>query len=294
MIQLPRAAGERVGATARELCIDRKTLRRRWARSLTVQVMLAALLTIPLDVPAAARVKPDEQTLIEELKVPQDPTILKRRMWLDTEWNSFKDDSDDVELTVGRVWAWPLSAHREWAVRLKVPVKSHFAGDAVNDSSKHGLGDIRVAAGMAVRFSDSLRAGYGLDMRFPTGADRLSANVWQPQLFGAVAWDASPRITLSPSAEYNQSITEQNGAARQHFLEMFFPMTFVLPGFWSVTPSYELKVDFANSSHVTRSAKLQVNKQLGSTPLGFSFSVKKSDETDKKFQINFVSTYYFR
>lgn len=279
----------------RELCIDRKTLQRGVARFLTVAATLASLLTVSVEVPAAARVKPHEQTLIDELKVPQDPTILKRRMWLDTEWNRFKDATDDVELTVGRVWAWPLSADRDWAVRLKVPVKFHFAGDAVDDSNERGLGDIKLAAGTAIRFSDSLRAGWGLEMRFPTAADKLSDNVWQPQLFAAAAWDVSPRITFSPSAEYNKSIAEQHGAARQHFLEMFFPVTFVLPGFWSVIPSYEVKVDFANNGQVISSAKLQLNKQLGSSPLGLSLSVKKTiDETDKRFQINFVTTYYFR
>lgn len=279
----------------RELCIDRKTLQRGVARCLTVAATLAALLTVSVDVPAADRAKPHEQTLIDELKVPQDPTILKRRMWLDTEWNRFKDASDDVELTVGRLWAWALSADRDWAVRLKVPVKFHFAGNAVDDSNERGLGDIKLAAATAVRFSDSLRAGWGLEMRFPTAPEKLSDNVWKPQLFAAAAWDVSPRITFSPSAEYNKSIAEQHGAAPQHFLEMFFPVTFVLSGSWSVIPSYEVKVDFENNSQVINSAKLQVNKQFESSPLGLSLSVKKTiDDPDKRFQVNFVTTYYFR
>ena len=62
-----------------------------------------------------------------------------------------------------------------------------------------------------------------------------------------------------------------------------------------MTPSYELKVDFANNSQVTRSAKLQISKQHGNLPLGFSLSIKKtSDETDKRLQINLVTTYFFR
>jgi hypothetical protein len=270
-------------------------LHRGLAGFVSVAATLVALLTMPLNVPAATRVNADERTLIEELKAPQDPTILKRRIWLDSEWNRFKDASDDVDLTVGRVWAWPLSASRDGAVRLKVPVRFHFAGNAVNDSEERGLGDIKLAAGTAVRLSDSLRAAGGVEMRFPSGDDRLSANVWQPQLFAAAAWDLSPRITLSPSAEYNQSIAEQHGAARQHFLEMFFPVTFLLAGLWAVTPSYEIKVDFANDRRTLQSAKLQVSKQVASAPLGLSLSVKKTiDETDKKFQINFVATYFFR
>ena len=295
MTRLRQAAAEKVSAIALELYIDRATLRCGPVRFLALEAMLAAFLTMSLDVSAAARLKADEEMLIEELKVPQDPTILKRRIWLDTEWNSFKDASDDVELTVGRLWAWRVSASQDWGVRLKVPVKFHLAGDAVGDSNEHGLGDIKLAAGTAVRFSDSLRAAGGLEMRFPTAADNLGSKAWQPQLFAAAAWDVTPRITLSPSVEYNKSIAEQHGAARQHFLETFFPVTFVLPGFWSVTPSFELKVDFANNSQVLKSGKLQVTKQLERVPLGFSLSIKKTiDETDKRFQINFVTTYYFR
>ena len=199
LIQLRRAAGETDLAIARAPCVDRKTLRRGLVRLLTLEAMLAAFPTISSEVPAVARVKAAEGTLIEELKSLQDPTILKPRIWLDTEWNSFKDASDEVELTVGRLWAWPLSASQDWAVRFKVPVKFHLAGDAADDSNEHGLGDIKLAAGTAARFSDSLRAGCGLEMRFPTAANNLGSNVWQPQMFAAAAWDVTSRITLSPS-----------------------------------------------------------------------------------------------
>ena len=99
----------------------------------------------------------------------------------------------------------------------------------------------------------------------------------------------------APSVEYNQSIKELRGAAPQHFVEMFFPVTFLLPQRWAVTPRYETKVDFANDDRVTHSVKLTATRRLENLPIGLALSIKKSfDGGEKRFQINFVTTYYFR
>jgi len=257
----------------------------------------AALLLIATANAAAERlpVGADDSTITEELKAPEDPTIVKRRVWLDSEGNHFKHAGDDLDFTLGGIWSWAAPPRRDWAVRLKVPIRTHFAGDDTYDRDRQGLGDVKLAAGGAVRLGDRWRAGGGVEMRFPTATNDLGANVWRPQLFGALAWDVTPRITLSPSAEYNKSIAESRGAARQEFLEMFFPVTFVRPGRWSITPRYELKIDFANNKRLTQSAKLSATKQLGASPVGLTLSIKKPfDGGDKKFQVNFVTTYYFR
>jgi len=237
----------------------------------------------------------DSLEIAEELKALEDPTILKRRAWLDTEWNRFKDSSNDFSLTAGGLWAWRVSDSQDWAVRLKVPVEFHVAGDTVGDSNEQGLGDLKLAAGTAWRLSASHRAAVGLEMRFPTATNNLGANVWRPMLFGTAAWDLTPTITFSPSVEYNQSTKELRGAAPQHFVEMFFPVTFLLPQRWAVTPRYEAKVDFANDDRVTHSAKLTATRRLEDLPIGLALSIKKSfDGGEKRFQINFVTTYYFR
>jgi hypothetical protein len=243
----------------------------------------------------SAAVGAHEQTITEELKSQEDPTILTRRIWSDTEWNKFKDGSHDIVETLGVLWAWRISNSQEWAVRLKVPFRFHIAGDADEDSDKQGLGDIKLATGTAFRLSESWRTVVGVEMRFPSATDDLGDNVWQLQLVGGVAWDVTRQLTLSPSFEYNKSVTEEHSAAPQHFLEMYFPATYVLPRNWSVTARYEAKVDFENDNHWTHSAKFVITKLLERLPLGFSFSIKKSfDGGDKEFQINFVTTYYFR
>jgi hypothetical protein len=180
-------------------------------------------------------------------------------------------------------------------VRLKVPLKSHIAGETAGDSSNSGLGDIKLGTGTGFHLSDSWRTVIGVEMRFPSGTNNLGSEDWRLQLLGAVAWDVTRTLTLSPSFEYNKSVDEKNGAAPQRYLEMYFPATFVLPNLWAVTAQYETKVDFENDQYWTHSAKLAVAKQLERLPLGFRFSIKKPiDDGDKQFQINFVATYSFR
>jgi hypothetical protein len=258
-------------------------------------VTAAACFTPAMCSAETAGVRVDEKTIMEELKAQEDPTIFTRRMWADTEWSKYKDDSHDVDETLGVLWAWRVSERQEWAVRIKVPLKLHIAGDTAGDSDNSGLGDIKLATGTGFRLSDSWRTVIGVEMRFPSRTNNLGSEDWRLQLLGAVAWDVTRSFTLSPSFEYNKSVAEKNGAAPQRYLEMYFPATFVLPGRWAVTARYEAKVDFETENHWTHSAKFAVAKQLERLPLGFQLSFKKSfDGGDKQFQINFVTTYSFR
>jgi hypothetical protein len=237
----------------------------------------------------------DEQTISEELKALEDPTILLRRVWLETEWNKYRDGHSRVEETLGGFWAWRVSTNQDWAVRLKVPYEWNIAGDAPNESDEHGLGDIKVATGTAFRLGETWRVGGGLELRTPSAADNLGDNVWGLQEFGAVAWDPTRWLTLSPSAEYNESVAEVHNAPPKHYLELYFPANFLLPRGWSVTPRYEAKVDFENDNYVTQSAKLVVAKQFDSPPLNFALSIKRQfDGGEKEFQLNFIITYFFR
>jgi hypothetical protein len=256
---------------------------------------LAAALCAPPCLAQPAVGGSDPRELVEELKAEEDPSILRPRAWLDSEWNSFRDSSTDFDVTVGRLWSWRLAASQDWALRFKLPLRTHQAGVEPGDSDKQGIGDVKLAVGTAVRLEESWRAGGGVEMRFPTATDdALGANVWRPMLFGVVAWDITPTLTFSPSVEYNKSIREENGVAPQHYAEFFFPLTFIA-GRWSVTPRYEFKVDFANGDTVTDSVKLSASTRLEDRPLGLSFSVKRPlDRVDKKLQVNFVVTWYLR
>src|SRR6188474_2560731 len=57
-----------------------------------------------------------------DLKELNDPTILSRRVWLETEWNKFENGTNIVEETAGTLWVWRVSQNQDWAVRLKLPV----------------------------------------------------------------------------------------------------------------------------------------------------------------------------
>ena len=248
-----------------------------------VNVQAAEVATVTSEVPNAA------------LKELNDPTILTRRLWLETEWNKFKDSTNVVEETLGTLWPWRVSANQDWAVRLKLPIKFRFGSDTPGVSDIEGLGDIKIATGTAVRLSKTLRMGLGVDLQMPTGRKELSDNKWRIQEFAAIGWDITPWLTFSPSFEYNQSLAEEGGSAPAHFLETFFPLTFILPHKWAITLGYENKTDFENDNYVTHRGKLQVAKELESIPLSFALSIKRDfDSGEKEFQVNFVISYYFR
>jgi hypothetical protein len=230
-----------------------------------------------------------------DLKELNDPTILTSRVWLETEWNRFRDETNIVEETLGTLWAWRVSENQDWAVRLKLPMKFRFGSNTPDVPDIEGLGDIKIATGTAFRLSKTFRIGFGVDLQMPTGREELSDNNWRLQEFGAIGWDITPWLTFSPSVEYNQSLAEEGSTAEGHFLEAYFPLTFILPHKWAITAGYENKTDFENENYVTHRAKLQVAKELEEVPLSFALSAKRDfDAGEKEFQVNFVISYYFR
>jgi hypothetical protein len=237
----------------------------------------------------------EEQIAVERLKSVTDPTILKRSVWFETEWNSYRDGSDNVEETLGVLWAWRLTDDADWAVRLKLPYEWRFAGHDPGDSIDNGFGDIKVATGGAHRFSETLSAGGGLELRLPTAEDNLGDDVWKVQEFGTLAWNATRWLLFTPTFEYNQSVAEEAGAKPQHYLELFAPATFILPHKWSVTARYEAKIDFEHDNYVAQSGKLYLSKALQKVPIIFTASIKKPFNTgNKDYQVNFVVTYFFQ
>ena len=272
----------------------------RWSGRATKIIATILLATVwpplPTRADQAAPAGSREQTITQELKSVEDPTLLKRRSWLDTEWNRFRDGSSDIEETLGVLWSWRVSSTQDWAVRLKLPYEWHVAGDTAGDCDLNGLGDMNLATGTAFRLGGSWRVGGGLDLRMPSGSEfDLSANVWRLQEIGALAWDAPKNLTLSPSFEHNQSVAEESGVSPEHYLEVFFPATIGLPHRWAATAKYEAKVDFQNDNTWTHSGKLAIAKELERVPLSFSLSIKKAfDGGGKKFEVNFIATWFVR
>jgi hypothetical protein len=266
----------------------------RFAAPIVAAMLVGAPGTLLVRAAEPAVNEVEAQIAEEDLKSLEDPTILKRRVWLDTEWNSYRDGSDNLEETLAALWAWRLSAVQEWAVRLELPYEWHIAGNKPGDSNDNGFGDIEVATGTAFRLSNRWRAGGGLELRMPTAQDGLGDDVWKLQEIATVAWDATSWLTFTPSVEYNQSISEQSGAQPQHYAEFFFPATWLIPDRWSFTARYEANVDFENDNEVVQSAKCTLAKQFEEPRLALSLAFKKPFNTgNKDFQVNFIITYFF-
>ena len=102
-----------------------RSYRLRGMKTKIIATILLAAVWAPLPARAdqAAAAETREQTIAQELKAVEDPTLLKRRSWLETEWNRFRDGSSGIEETLGGLWSWRVSSTQDWAVRLKLPVR---------------------------------------------------------------------------------------------------------------------------------------------------------------------------
>src|SRR4029453_15036739 len=110
-----------------------------------VLALIAGLATADLGVAEQADTNTD-QVRAADLKEFNDPTILSRRVWLETEWNKFTDGTHFVEEIWGALWAWPVSENQDFGVRLKLPVKFRVGSDDPNVSDIGGLGGFKEAA----------------------------------------------------------------------------------------------------------------------------------------------------
>jgi hypothetical protein len=266
------------------------------SRLLALGGFAACCLVPALGATETAAVSAEDEVVNQELQAQEgDPTILKRRAWLETEWSHYRDGSDKIEETLGGLWSWRVTDNLDWAVRLKLLYDGYLAPDHSGQSDDWGIGDTKLAAGAAVRLGEDWRAGGGLELRMPTAEDNLGDDVWKLQEFGAMAWDATSWLSFSPSVEYNESLAEENGASPQNNIELFFPVTFILPHHWSVMARYEEKIDFENNNYVTPSGKVSLAKQFETVPIGLVVSFKKPFNTaNKDFQVNFAITYFFQ
>jgi hypothetical protein len=248
------------------------------------------------ELPAAETSPADSATAAaDQLKALNDRTIIGSRVWLDTEWDQFKQGAEEARWTLGGLWGWRGSDRQDWAVRLKVP----FVYDRSDETSGHadigGVGDIEVGTGTAFRLSNKWRTGGGIELHADTASNpALGDSMWRLHSSWAVAHDVTNWLTLIPTAEYSHSIAEEHNAPPQRYLELSLPATFILPHDWSIATRYKAKVDFEYGDHWTYTVDVGVAKRLSNVPVVLSATLEKAlDGGNKKFQANFTMTYYF-
>ena len=274
---------------------NRPVLARREIRR-GVPMLLAILLADPSAPAVAAEAAgsgPDAATASLESRSLVDGTIFHSHLWLDSQWTELEDGGGDGKEKVEGLFASSVSPTRDWAVRVVVPYAWHVAGDLPGDVNEQGLGDVDLAVGTAFRHAER-RTALALELRAPTAEGQLGDDVWRLKAIGYFAWDRSDRVTFVVNPEYSHSISEEEGAAPQSFLETFFLATFLLPHRWWTTVQYEVKVDFEQDESWTHSARLFVGKQIGETPLRLLASIRKQfDGGPKRYQADLFVAWFF-
>ncbi|MES2570935.1 MAG: hypothetical protein V4710_12885 [Verrucomicrobiota bacterium] len=231
----------------------------------------------------------------QELKTFTDPTILRSRVWLETEWNEFNHGESEGKFTFGGVYAWGVSPNQDWALRLKVPIGWHEGGESFDSRDEQGLGDLEVTVGTAFRLNKSWRTGGGIELRGDTASDEtLGDGAWRLKPFWSVACDVTHWLTLTLTAEYRDSITMQNGHEREQSCELQAPVTVLLSERWALHGQYKAECDFERDDRWTHAVEAGVSLHLIKVPMLLSASLEKPlDGGDKQFQANLAVTYFF-
>jgi hypothetical protein len=245
--------------------------------------------------PAAEPCTDSEARAAEQLKQLNDQTIIGSRIFLDTEWDHFKDGAEKVTWTLGGLWGWRVSEAQDWAVRLKLPFAYDRSDQASGHASTAGLGDVELGTGTAFRLSKTWRTAGGIELHGDTASDpALAERVWRLKPGWGIAHDFTEWFTLNFNAEYNHSIAERHNTAPHRYLELSLPGVVILPHDWSIFAKYKTKIDFENGERWTRTISAGIAKRLSSIPVVLSATIEKPlNGGAKKFQADFTMTYYF-
>jgi hypothetical protein len=235
-------------------------------------------------------------TTIDQLKALNDQTILQSRVWLDTEWDQYKRGAVEGTWTFGGAWTWRASDVQDWIVRGTLPVVFDRSDDASGNTIVGGLGDIEIASGTAFRLSDTWRTGGGVELHADTASNpALGDSVWRFASSWSVAHDFTKAFTANFTAEYDHSISEENGVSQQRYSELSWPISFIPSPDWSLSATYKLKVNFEKEDRCTNTVNIGVTKRLSNLPIFVSLSLEKPfDGGNKIIQANLTLTYYFQ
>src|SRR5207249_8793364 len=174
-----------------------------FARFLLVMLVLLGARVLPAAEPSPS----PAAAAVDQLKALNDQTIIQSSVWLDTEWDQFKNGAEEATWTLGGLWGWRVSDRQDGAVRLKVPFVYDRSDEASGHTDVGGLGDIEVATGTAFRLSNTWRTGGGIELHTDSASNpALGDSVWRLHSSWSIAHDVTNWLTFTPTVDYSHSI----------------------------------------------------------------------------------------
>jgi Putative MetA-pathway of phenol degradation len=260
----------------------------------TLPLLLFSLIAASI-LPAAEPSADSEAIAAEQLKQLTDQTIIRSHVFLDTEWDHFKDGEEKVTWTLAGLWGWRVSEYQDWGARLKVPLAYDRSDQALGHADTVGLGDVELGTGTAFRLSNTWRMAGGIELHADTASDpALAEKVWRLKPAWGIAHDFTDWFTLTFNVEYNHSVAERHDVAPERHLELSLPGTIILPNNWSILAKYEAKIDFEHDARWIHTVNAGVAKRLSNIPIVLSATLEKPlNGGAQKLQANFTITYYF-
>lgn len=239
--------------------------------------------------------EPPAPQTADELKQLNDRTLLRTYVSLESDWEEFKDGTEEAIWTLTGLWGWHVTDCQDWAIRFKLPFVYERDASGSDHHDTGGPGDVELGTGTAFRLSDKWRTGGGVELHGDTASDSsFSQNVWRLKWGWAVAHDFTDWFSLTPFADYNRSIAEEENARPQSYLEMSLPATFILPQHWSISAKYQASLDFNNGDRWTHTLTAGIAKRLSRVPLVISATLEKPlGSSTERFKLGVTIVYYF-
>src|SRR5437773_1996396 len=137
-------------------------------------------------------------TAADQLKALNDRTIIQSNVWLDTEWDQFKEGAEKATWTLAGLWGWPVSDRQDWAVRFKLPLVYNRSDEPSSHADIGGVGDVEIGTGTAFRLKDTWRTGGGIELHADTASNlALGENAWRLKPVWGIAHDVTDWLTLT-------------------------------------------------------------------------------------------------
>lgn len=182
-----------------------------------------------------------------------DPTLIGRRMLWEL---SYEDDRDSgtTKLRNEARYSALVAPNLAAGGQIEWPLMAESGGG----TAVGGAGDFSARAGVVGRMAEGLRAGGGLNVKFPTATSPALSEPWELRPIAAVSWDARKGFNAGLHAEWNVSPAD-TGPFGVNNIKFTLPLGLELTSRWSLAASYKAEIE-ANGGQVL--SKLEVGPTL--------------------------------
>lgn len=193
-----------------------------------------------------------------------DPTVLRSRVKVTNEFieQAFDGSKNTTKLLLS--YAFGNAAQRDWTVQLDLPFVSYRTGALGGVPDADGIGDIEMRIGHVFDGEGVFRWALGVETQFNTAAqDQLGDGVWRLSPVAVFAVQPCRAFKLQTTAQFDQSLTREDGVTEQQDLKVKPSVTFHLPRKFYAYVENELKWNIQDDDRFSTKLKFELGRGFG-------------------------------